>query len=108
MRHSTFDSTDLDTISYGYWHHVPASEVAEVLGCARSTVYEHYRKLRTTDVEKRGKQPRKTHRYSSLMRVNIAKRFLAGESAIALAHEVGCDRTNIYYWARRYRKGSQV
>lgn len=101
------DSIDLDTIYYGFTHGASATTVAEVIGCHQSTVHKHYRDLRDAlGDDERGKRA-KHEQWPGVVRRDCIRRYLGGEGAMSIAREYGMDRANVYYWVRRYRKGSQ-
>lgn len=101
------DSIDLDTIYYGFTHGASATTVAEAIGCHPGTVHKHYRDLRDAlGDDERGKRA-KHEQWPGAVRRDCIRRYLGGESALSIAREYGMDRANVYYWVRRYRKGSQ-
>lgn len=98
------DSIDLDTIVYGYLRGTPASEMAEIIGCHRSTITKHYRDLRDAFGDgERGKRA-KHEQWPGDVRRDCIRRYLGGESAMSIAREYGMDRANVYYWVRKERE----
>lgn len=95
------DSIDLDTIVYSYLRDVPAAELAEVIGCHRTTVQQHYRELSEV-MGRRGRIGRGP--YPMEVRRNALQRYHDGESAISIAKSIGTDRATIYYWLRKERE----